>query len=241
MLPQPPPNAPAPPPSEAAIRSQNKWNWLVGVGIVSIVIVLPGLMAPMFIRRGHHRHDQTETVSNARQIGLALFEFDAEYGKYPDGSTISPVSKDAATDLNLSKLSLGTKSSNDYFRQLLAAGYTRSEKMFYARILGAKKPDDNINGAEALKKGECGFAYLSGLSSVGNPSRPLVVTPLIPGTDRFDPKPFDGKAIILKADNSVTSMNINKDGHVMLDGRNLLDPSHPIWGGHPPRIVWPEL
>ena len=75
---------------------------------------------------------------------------------------------------------------------------------------------------------------------MGSPSRPLVVTPLIPGTDRFDPKPFDGKAVILKMDNSVTSIPIQKDGHVLLNGRNILDPGHPIWDGKPPVIVWPE-
>jgi hypothetical protein len=229
MLPQPPPNAPAPPPSDAAILSQKKWNWLVGVGIVSILIVVLGGMTPLN-HRSRKKPDQTEAVSNARQIGLALFEFDSKYGKYPDASTISAVSKDAATDSNLSKLSLGTKSSNDYFRQLLAGGFTQSELMFYAKILGAKKPDNNIKGAEALKKGECGFAYLPGLSSEGNPSRPLIVTPLIPGADRFDPKRFDGKAVILRMDNSVTSMNINSSGHVMLNGKNLLDPTNPDWG-----------
>lgn len=191
--------------------------------------------------RSHKKSDQTEAVSNARQIGLALFEFDTKYGKYPDASTISEVSKDAATDSNLSKLSLGTKSSNDYFRQLLAGAFIQSEKMFYAKISGAKKPDNNIEGAEALKKGECGFAYLAGLSSKGNPSRPLIVTPLIPGTDRFDPKRFDGKAVILKMDNSVTSININSSGHVMLNGKNLLDPTNPVWGkGDKFVIVWPE-
>lgn len=191
--------------------------------------------------RSHRNPDQTEAVSNARQIGLALFEFDSKYGKYPDATTISDVSKDASTDLNLSRLRLGTKSSNDYFRQLLAGGFTQSEKMFYAKIHGAKKPDDNIKGAEALKKGECGFAYLAGLSSEGNPSRPLIVTPLIPGTDRFDPKRFDGKAVILRMDNSVISVNINSSGHVMLDGKNLLDPTNPVWGkGDKFVIVWPE-
>lgn len=71
-------------------------------------------------------------------------------------------------------------------------------------------------------------------------TRPLVVTPLIPGTDRFDPKRFDGKAIILRMDNSVSSMMIDKSGHVLLDGRNLLDPKHSIWSGLPPTLVWPE-
>jgi hypothetical protein len=236
MLPQPPPNAPAPPPSDAALLSRRKWRWIWVTGVLPIIALLFWMTRPVVIR-SHRNPDQAEAVSNARQIGLALFEFDAEYGKYPDEATLARVREKTGTDLKLS-----TKSSNDFFRQLLACGFTQSERMFYAKIPGARKPDDVIAGKEALKKGEVGFSYLSGLSSEGNPSRPLVVTPLIPGTDRFDPKPFDGKAIILRMDNSVTSMNIiNKDGHVMLDGRNLLDPSHPIWDGHPPRIVWPEF
>jgi hypothetical protein len=64
---------------------------------------------------------------------------------------------------------------------------------------------------------------------------------MIPGTDRFDPKPFKGKAVILKMDNSVTSLSIDKAGHAILDGRNLMDPHHPIWEGHAPVIAWPDL
>ena len=241
MLPQPPPNAPAPPPSEAALLSRRKWKWLWVVGVVSMIVVLAGLTAPLTIR-SRKKSDQTEAVNNARQIGLALFEFEAKYGKFPDVSTIADVRKDAATDPNLSKMSLGTKSSNDYFRQLLAGGFAPSERMFYAKIHGAKKPDNNIKGAEALKKGECGFAYLAGLSSTGNPSRPLIVTPLILGTDRFDPKRFDGKAIIMRMDNSVSSMNINSSGYVMSNGKNLLDPTNPVWGkGDKFVIAWPDL
>ena len=63
---------------------------------------------------------------------------------------------------------------------------------------------------------------------------------MIPGTDRFDSKPFDGYAVFLKLDYSVTSYPIDKDGHVIIDGRNVMDPHHPIWGGHPPAIAWPE-
>jgi hypothetical protein len=68
------------------------------------------------------------------------------------------------------------------------------------------------------------------------------VTPLIPGTDRFDPLPFDGKAIILRADNSVKSMKIEKDGHVLLFGENLLDPSNPVWGRSEKWVIaWQDL
>ena len=234
MLPQPPLNAPALPPSAAAVRSRKMWNWLVGAGSLSIFGLFVLLTIPITVR-SYKNTDQTEAVSNARCIGLALWEFETEYGKYPDATTIAAVEKNTG-----SPLPLGTKTSNDMFRQLLAAEIVQSEGMFYANIDGARKPDGVITPASALEKGECGFSYLAGLSSTGNSSRPLLVTPLIPGTDRFDPKRFDGKAIFLKMDNSATSMKIEKNGHVLLDGRNLLDPKHPIWSGAPPTIVWPE-
>lgn len=236
MLPQPLPNAPAPPPSEAALRSRRYWRVILVAGLFS-VFTLAGLtlVAPLFFRAAP-KAPQTEAVSNARQIGLMLFEFEQTYGSYPDLTTIAEVRRKSGTTL-----SLGTKSSNDFFRQLLAAELTRSEKVFYAEISGARKPDDVIGGAEALKKRECCFTYLMGATALNNLQRPLVVTPMIPGTDRFDPKPFKGKAIILRVDNSVTSMNIDKKGHVILDGRNLMDPLHPIWDGTPPVIAWPEL
>lgn len=131
--------------------------------------------------------------------------------------------------------------SNDILRKLIATDFTQSEGIFYAKIDGARRPDDVITGTEALKKGECGFTYFLGATKTDNPRRPLLVTPMIPGTDRFDPKRFHGKAVILKLDNSVTSYLIDKDGHVIVDGRNLMDPHHPIWDGHAPVIAWPDL
>lgn len=184
-------------------------------------------------RRGPHF--QSEAVNNARQIGLALFEFETEYGRFPDATTVAAVQKETGT-----LLPLGTKTSNDYFRQLIGSWIAQSERMFYAKIPGSRKPDNLMDSAHALGKGEVGFSYLSGLLLEGNPSRPIVVTPLIPGTDRFDPKPFDGRAILLKVDNSATSIPIQKDEQVLVNGRNILDPGHPLWDGHPPVIAWPE-
>ena len=236
MLPQPPPDAPAPPPSEDALRSQQKWTalWIVGAIAIAGCIIL--LTRPVVIRGGR-KPDHTEATSNARQIGLALFEFETEYGKFPDVSTTSPLRKKTGT-----LLPLGAKTSNDFFRQLIASGITDNEGMFFAKVAGVRKGDDRIEGAHALEKGECGFSYLVGLSSEGNPSRPLLVAPLIPGTDRFDPKPFQGRAVILMMDNSVTSMPIEKDGHVMAHGKNLLDPTNPVWGSKDKWVIaWPEL
>jgi hypothetical protein len=197
-------------------------------------LLLLSLFFPFTIR-SRKMPEQSEAVSNLRQVGLALFEFEQDYGRFPSLETFSAVRSRTATVLDL-----GDKSSNELFRQLLATGDASSEMIFYAKIDGVRRPDNVMVKGEALKKGECGFAYLTNLDVAGNPGRPLVATPLIRGTDRFDPTRFHGKAIILKMDNSVTSMTINKDGHVMWGGKHLLDPAHPVWDGKPPKIAWPE-
>jgi hypothetical protein len=95
-------------------------------------------------------------------------------------------------------------------------------------------------GSHALEAGECAFAYISNVTSRGHPL-PLAMAPLQPGTTRFDPKPFDGKAAILWTDNRVQMLPIDRcTGQAMLDGRNLLNPAHPIWAGKPPVVALPE-
>ncbi len=198
------------------------------------IAVLAGLMAPLVIRQ-RNKANQTEAISNARQIGLLLFEFETEYGSYPDDATATAVA-DATTTPKISG-----NSSNARFRQLIRSGMAQSEKMFYAHIPGIHKPDNLIDGEHALEQGECGFAYIENLVTKDKVSRPIAMTPFIPGTTRFDPQPFSGKAVVLWTDNSVRSMSIDrKSGEVMLDGRNLLDSAHPIWGGKPPVFALPE-
>ncbi len=51
--------------------------------VIVIIASLAGLTAPMVIRQ-RKKADQTQAISNARQIGLALFEFESEFGSYPD-------------------------------------------------------------------------------------------------------------------------------------------------------------
>ena len=212
------------------------WWGRSGIWIIAILVAVVYLTRPQY-PSGRKNADQSQAVSNARQIGLALTEFQKEYGIRPDGSTIEMVRQKTGT-----KLKLGTESSNDFFRQLLAVGIVNGESMFHAKITGARKPDNFLAGAKALEKGECAFTYFAGAPNDCNPLRPVAITPAIVGTDRFDPKPFKGKAILLRMDNSVTSLHIREsNGQVWIDGKNLMDPSHPIWDGHPPVIAWPEL
>lgn len=219
------------------MRSQRKmkWIWMVGVGSI-VTLVLLVVIAPLVLR-GAPKSPATEAVNNARQISIAMIEFENEYGSFPASSTIAAVRTATGTTLDFD-----TTTSNGYFRQMLGGGIAQSEIMFYAKNASSHKPDGIITGTHALEKGECGFTYFIGaISKTDNPNRPLVVAPMIPGTDRFDPKPFDGKAVFLQLDNSVSCYFIDKAGHVMIDGLNVMDPHHPIWDGHPPVIAWPDL
>lgn len=230
-LPNSPLDKPVLPPLGIRFPFWLKW------GVVGLVI--GGMVAaifPNFIRRSKCGLDQTEEVSNLRQIGIALYEFETEYGRFPDETTIDAVRLKTGNELPP-----GTKTSNDYFRQLIASGVAQTEFMFYARTRGCKKPDNDFSGNHALSKGECGFTYLGRANPGDLPARPQVVAPMIPGTDRFDPKPFKGKAVILTLDNIVSSLPIDQNGHVIIAGRNMMDPNHPIWEGHAPGIGWPDL
>ena len=141
-----------------------------------------------------------EQVSNLRQIGLALFEFEIEYGAFPNDATAAKITAEHPEH----GLDLSSNSSNAIFRQLFAARMTQSEAMFYAKAYSATKPDGDIRPGHVLKKGEVGFAYIAGISSEDNPNTIVAFAPIIPGTTKFDPKPFEGKAAFLRNNNSAT-------------------------------------
>lgn len=234
LSPQPPPDAPAPSAGPEAIRSRRKMKAILWLGGISIAFVC-GIPLLREIPRQYRAAVRTKALSNIRQIGISLFEFDAEYGRFPDASTAAKVKADTKTPLTL-----GASTSNQIFRQLIAYGL-KSEKPFYAKIAGSRKPDDVYHDdAHALVPGECGYAYIAGFDSSCDPGTILVVCPLIPGTTLFDPKPFGGKAIILRADNSATPMPIEPSGQVLIGGKDIFDPSRPVWKGKAPDIKWQE-
>jgi prepilin-type N-terminal cleavage/methylation domain-containing protein len=199
--------------------------------VIVIIAALAGLTAPMVIRQ-RKKADQTEAVNNARQIGMALFEFENEYGTFPDDATATAV-KDA-TDTTLVSGAL----ANDRFRQLIRAGIAQSEAMFYAKTAFTQKPDGILDqDTKALSKGEVGFGILmdatKGLSAAGNPSRPIIAAPFKVAMDgTFDSDFYDGKAVILKLDNSVTSLPIVKTtGNVKINGKIMTETgADTVWG-----------
>jgi len=215
--------------------------------VIVIIAALAGLTAPMVIRQ-RKKADQTEAVNNAKQIGLAMFEFENAYGTFPDDNTVDQVTDNTETELTFA----GGK-SNDFFRQLIAAEIAQSEAMFYAKTLHTKKPDNVYGTPEtALADGEVGFGYIlngtAAFSTAGNPSRVIVAAPL-DGTDPaddelFDVDMYDSKAVVLRIDNSVQSLNIIKSSKKaqLGGGKTLLeDGADTVWGdGVNPSMVAPS-
>lgn len=209
--------------------------------VIVIIASLAGLTAPMVIRQ-RKKADQTEAVSNAKQVGLAMFEFEVEYGSFPDADTAEVVNEQNPDGDIVSN----TTDANGYFKQLFRANITQSEQMFYVKTGSTTKPDGSITNTECLEGGENGFAYVmngdQGLSTAGNPSRVIVATPLIEGETNFNPDPFDKKAVILRIDNSATSVNINAAGEALVSGSNGLTDTGTgtVWGTTiTPEIVQP--
>ncbi len=206
-------------------RQHNGGFTLVELLVVIVIIAaLAGLSAPVILKQ-RKAADRTEAINNVKQIGLALFEFDSEYGSFPDNNTAEDVKEATGT-----ALTFGGNFSNDYFRQLIATGL-KSEKVFWCKTqYSPKKGDDIIQPGKALDAGEVGFGYImatqtDGQSSSGDPGRPVVVSPLYKaGTNwEFDGEPYGDKAIILRLDSSAKAETIRTDNkYVSIQGGRFL-------------------
>lgn len=230
---------------KTTLRKRRGFTLVELLVVIVIIAALAGLTAPMVLRQ-RKKADQTQATSNARQLGMAMFEFESDYGSFPDSSTATTVVTNTGTTLTF-----GGGASNDYFRQLIAAGIVQSEEMFFAKTAYTKKPDNVSNTTDkALSNGECGFGYLMndnvGFSTSGNSARPLAVAPLFDAASdgSCDVDPFDGKAVVLRLDNSVQSYQIRADNkQVVLPGGKtmLVTGEDSVWGNNvQPKIVPPS-
>lgn len=212
-------------------------GWLIAAGLC-----IAGPAAWLLVHRADVNNRQAAAIHNMRTIGLSLFEFENDYGKLPDSTTALAVGRNMGT-----KLTLADHSSNDIFAQLIAAGVAK-ESDFATPSKSTVVPDGICDSdATILAHGETGFAYIAGLSTKDVSSgKPLIVGPVIPGTTRFDPKAFGGKAVVLNLGGSdpgkpATRFNISADGKLVdAQGNDVLDPKHLLWGGQSFTVKWPK-
>ena len=198
--------------------------------VITIIAALAALVSPQVLR-GLKKADLNTAISNSRQIGLAMFAFETEYGSFPDSETQTDVEEDFSS----SAITANTNNSNGYFRQLFIAEMTDSEDIFFAKTALSKKPDGVFNGDNCLEARENAFGYImnqnDGLTTGGSASRVLVISPLT-STGTFDPDAFSRKASALRIDQSVQVLNINNTNEALLGGgKKLLETgTDTIWG-----------
>lgn len=232
MTPEPRPDAPSP---RDPLPKRRVLNRAV-LGALFLLLAMP--LALLFlppIMENQNESNLSEASSHLRSLSLNLSAFDEEYGSFPYASTAVDVKDSTGTPLTL-----GDSSSNQLFRQLIAT-VCRGENIFWARTSpDSKKPDNIIDSdATALAPGECSFSYISSLSNADT-GTPVIMTPLIPGTTRFDPKPFGRRAVVYFVGENVRDLPIQPDGRVLFNGRDLFDPAQPYWRGKTPDLKWPE-
>lgn len=215
--------------------------------VIVIIAALAGLTAPMVIRQ-RKKADQTQAVSNARQIGIAMFEFETEYGSFPEAALGEQIRVNTGTSLSVGTIA----NANDAFKQLIASNIAPSEEMFFCKTAYSTVKPDNVytTDANTLSAGNVGFGYMMKPSGVaftaaGNSGRVLVAAPLAYNTafdsNRFDKDMYDSKAVVLKMDNSVQSLNVNNLGEAILGGANKLYDAGPtsVWGEDTPTMMNP--
>jgi len=185
----------------------------ISIALTLMIAVLAGLATPAILK-AKKSADKAQTIFNAKQIYIAMTEFDNQYGEFPSDETRDLLENEGE------EVPIGD-SANDYFAQLLISKVLDSEKVFYAKgVRGVREGDDVFNTPDKiLEKGENGFAYIKNLShSSGLSSYPLLLAPMTGKGLKFDPKPFGGKAVVLHLDGGVREYRIDGNGDIVLLG-----------------------
>lgn len=184
---------------------------------IGCLCVLGFLVAvPPVVMKSSKKSPMTTATSNAKQIYLLLIDFDQDFGAFPNDAT-------AAADLDLAPYHGAY--SNDYLGQLLAGGYVKSEEIFYAKH-GSRshyRPDNRFSSqAETLQAGECGFAYVKGLSTADEMKTPILMTPMTGRDHQFAPKAYDGKAVVLTVDGAARQLRLDTRHRAKIGGGKTL-------------------
>jgi hypothetical protein len=225
-------------PEKTRNRSKRSWKFLIIAGLMvaaSLVLLGPALVSS----RGGPGHELIRSTNNMRQIGLALMEFESEFGRMPSPATIELV----RARYPVTEVPMGTRSSNDYFHQLFAAQIVVSRSFFYGYGVSDHKPGDWLENEPPLPPGSCGFAYIIHDAEAIPPNTPLLLYPLIRGQLAFDKKLcklWNNQVAVLYADSTVSIHKLDSKSRLIINGHDFFDPAQPHWNGGTFRVVWPE-
>lgn len=148
------------------------------------IAVLAGLALPV-IMKNRMAAERTESFSNLGQIGLALFEFEEEYGTFPSDELATEEEK--------------------------LAGLTGTRVLDQLEAAGLVPEIDRLLAAGSLWKGD--WLYFPGLSTSGDPSSPVLISPEI-----------DGLRIVLRLDSSVVAKSAVEVKGMDLSGAVAIPP-----------------
>ncbi|NWK56829.1 hypothetical protein HW115_14495 [Verrucomicrobiaceae bacterium N1E253] len=161
-------------------------------------------------------------VYYAKQLHLALFEFEQDHGMFPGDAT-------AVGEL----AAFRGDHSNDYLGQLIAAGYYEdSGKCQF--VSNSSSHLGIAPGSGKFEAGECGFSYIKNQKidyDDGSTSRPLLLASMTGEGTKFDPKAYRGRSVVLRIDGSVKQLRIDPSGEAVLKNKSLFDSGEDtIWG-----------
>jgi hypothetical protein len=218
------------------MNQRTKQSQPVKLTIFAVLAVILGIMiaAGSPSCRHHHHNGLARAVNNIKQVKLALDVFAIDFdGKYPDRIT--------AVELGMKPSDF--EFSNDYFRQLLIAGETQSERIFWSKgspVARKRAPDDKVLGADGrpsedliLEPGDVHWAYMTGQTDTSDQARPLLMDPFLPGTTQWDDKLWNRKVIVLRIDGSAKALPMRISDGKILDPSNhdYLSSDSAIWQG----------
>lgn len=135
-------------------RKHRRWFTLIATGLLAGGVITAGC----FWQQRRQRETETHNLSNMRQLGLALYDFDSDYGSFPNAETLATLNQTTGSPLS-------EEAVKNPLLQLQAAGITTDLENLLAAPRGA----------------EGDWLYFPGTSTTGNPARVLMITPLIEG------------------------------------------------------------
>jgi len=212
--------------------------------VLLAVIATLGALAYPDIQKAKRNADKAKAICCSRNIGMALGEFDNDYGRYPDASTQIKLTKSGF------RCPTGD-TANDYLAQLIAAKYLDAEEVFFAKgVRGTRVGDNDVSTPDRiLAQGENSFGYVmlsdgsSLSSSIAKSTTPVLVAPLVRGgfNPTFDPLPYNGRMIYFKADGSVAEALIKGKAGLLKKGRTLFETGPETqWGTFQPDVKEPN-